>query len=302
MCPAPDLPQASFYLDMNMQFRVVVPNLNYGEFLDACLASIEGQMGVDVRVLIIDGGSIDNSKSISQEYCQRNGWTFLEKEGMGQAASIAYGLSSEHWPDADDEAIYCWLNSDDIFLRSDSLSLVAEQFEKFFDVDVVSLGGYFISGKGRLQAPVTYDYHPLLRGDVFARGGAFLQPATFWSGKVNRSVAIDTAYRYVFDGDYFLRMRGAGFNFYVNPRLHVAGYRLHGSNLSLNVPPKRVAELGDLHRRRLSRPVAGLYLSIVSALLKGLGAIPVIGERLKRTVRSVNNAASYLTRYLIPSI
>lgn len=285
-----------------MQFRVVVPNLNYGKFMDACLASIEGQIGVDVRVLIIDGGSADDSKSIAQNYCHRNAWTFLERKGMGQAASIAYGLTSEHWPEADDDAIYCWLNSDDVFLRSDSLLLVAEHFEKFFNVDVVSLGGYYINGEDRLQAPVTYDYHPLLKGDVFARGGAFLQPATFWTGKVNRNIAIDTAYRYVFDGDYFLRMREAGYNFYVNPRLHVAGYRLHGSNLSLNVPPRRVAELGDLHRRRLSRPTAGLYLSVLSALLKGLGGVPVLGGKLKRVVRAANNAASYLTRYAIPSI
>lgn len=285
-----------------MQFRVVVPNLNYGEYLDACLASIEGQTGVDVRVLIIDGGSTDDSKSISQVYCQRNGWKFLERKGMGQAASIAFGLLEEHWPDAEDDAIYGWLNSDDVFLRSDSLLLVAEHFDKFFDVDVVSLGGYYVNGAGRFQAPVTYDYHPLLRGDVFARGGGFLQPATFWSGLVNRSVAIDTTYRYVFDGDYFLRMRGEGFNFYVNPRLHVAGYRLHGSNLSLNVPPQRVAELGDLHRRQLSRPAAGVYLKVLSAILQGLGAVPWVGERLKRWARSANNTASYLTRYLIPSI
>jgi len=64
-----------------MYFCIVVPNLNYGQFLDACLASIEGQVGVDVGVLIIDGGSTDNSRAIAEEYCQRNNWTFLEKNG-----------------------------------------------------------------------------------------------------------------------------------------------------------------------------------------------------------------------------
>lgn len=65
-----------------MYFCIVVPNLNYGQFLDACLASIEGQVGVDVGVLIIDGGSTDNSRAIAEEYCQRNNWTFLEKKGQ----------------------------------------------------------------------------------------------------------------------------------------------------------------------------------------------------------------------------
>ncbi len=285
-----------------MQFRVVVPNLNYGKFLDACLASIEGQIGVDLRVLIIDGGSIDESKSISLEYCRRNDWTFLERRGMGQAASIAYGLSSENWPDSGDPAVYCWLNSDDVFLRSDSLSTVAELYMRFFDVDVVSLGGYFLGPDGCLQAPVSYDYHPLIRGDVFLRGGAFLQPATFWSAKVNEAILINSNYRYVFDGDYFLRMRNRGYNFYVNPRLHVAGYRLHGSNLSLNIPPKRVAELAEIYRIHLSRPGASLYLTVMAKLLRVCELIPLVGGRLKQLIRAANNAASYFSRYLIPSI
>ncbi len=285
-----------------MHFCVVVPNLNYGQFLDACLASIEGQVGVDVGVLIIDGGSTDNSRSVAEIYCQRNNWTFLEKKGLGQAASIAFGLLKEQWPDAPDDAIYCWLNSDDTFLRMDSLQLVANHFENFFDVDVVSLGGYFLSGDGQLQAPVNYDYHPLIRGDVFARGGAFLQPATFWSSKVNRSIIINASYRYVFDGDYFLRMRREGFNFYVNPRLHISGYRLHGSNLSLNVPPKRVAELAKLYRVQLGRPGASLYLAVIAKVLRFCEFVPVLGEKFKRIIRSANNAASYLTRYLVPSI
>ena len=289
-------------MDLHMYFCVVVPNLNYGQFLDACLASIEAQVGVDVGVLIIDGGSTDDSRTIAEDYCQRNNWTFLEKKGLGQAASIAFGLAKEQWPDAPDDAVYCWLNSDDTFLRSDSLRIVADQFETFFDVDVVSLGGYFLSGDGRLQAPVNYDYHPLIRGDVFLRGGAFLQPATFWNAKVNHAIVINNAYRYVFDGDYFLRMRIEGYNFYVNPRLHVAGYRLHGSNLSLNVPPKRVSELAALYRIRLSRPGASLYLSVMAKLLRACEFVPLVGEKLKRLIRSANNATSYLTRYLIPSI
>ncbi len=285
-----------------MKFCVVVPNLNYGQFLDACLASIAAQVGVDVGVLIIDGGSTDNSRSIAEAYCQRKNWTFLQKKGLGQAASIAYGLSKEQWPDAPDNAIYCWLNSDDVFLRSDTLRIVADHFAKFFDVDIVSLGGYFLSQDGRFQAPVIYDYHPLIRGDVFARGGGFLQPATFWTGRVNRNIKINTSYRYVFDGDYFLRMRQEGYNFYVNPRLHVAGYRLHGSNLSLNVPSKRVAELAALFRIRLSRPLASLYLLLIAKLLRGCELVPLVGGRLKRLVRSANNAVSYFTRYIVPSI
>lgn len=285
-----------------MKFCIVVPNLNYGKFIDACLSSIERQIGVDVEVLIIDGGSTDSSRSIAEKYCERNAWGFVEKVGLGQADSIAYGLLPENWSEENEDTIYGWLNSDDTYLRSDSLRIVAEQFEKFFDIDVVSLGGYFLERDGSPEAPVNYDYHPLIRGNVFARGGGFLQPATFWRSSVNRDIRIDTSFKYVFDGDYFLRMRRSGFNFYVNPRIHIAGYRLHGSNLSLNVPAQRVAELSVLYRNTLLKRGSARYLMFISFLLRMCDFIPVIGGYLKKIIRTVNNTLSYLTRYVVPSI
>lgn len=283
-----------------MRFYIVVPNLNYGQFLRECLQSIEDQEGVELSVYLIDGGSEDESIDIAQEFCQRNGWTLEIRPGLGQAESIRFAL--EQVADVEDPLIVCWLNSDDVFLRSDALRIVADHFEKMKRADIVSLGGYFVDKDGIFDAPVHYDYHPLIRGNVFLRGGAFLQPATFWRNTVNRSVRINTELKYTFDGDYFLRMRQKRFSFYVNPRIHIAGYRLHGENLSLNIPAKRVSELAILYKDVLNRPLSAAYLVALGRILSVVGKAPMIGGVSKSILRTINNGVSYLTRYTVPSI
>ena len=44
---------------------IVVPCYNYGRFLAACVASVLNQSIADLRVLIIDDASTDNSVSVA---------------------------------------------------------------------------------------------------------------------------------------------------------------------------------------------------------------------------------------------
>lgn len=45
---------------------VVIPNYNYGRYLRACVASVTSQCGVDIRIVIIDNASTDDSVAIAQ--------------------------------------------------------------------------------------------------------------------------------------------------------------------------------------------------------------------------------------------
>ncbi len=46
---------------------VAIPNYNYGRYLRQCVESVLNQEGVDLRVLIIDNASTDNSVEIAQD-------------------------------------------------------------------------------------------------------------------------------------------------------------------------------------------------------------------------------------------
>lgn len=51
---------------------VIVPCYNYGRFLTQCVESVLSQEGVEVRVLIIDDASTDNSSSIAKQFCTQD--------------------------------------------------------------------------------------------------------------------------------------------------------------------------------------------------------------------------------------
>lgn len=285
-----------------MIFNIAVPNLNYGRFIGSCLSSIERQKRALVRVVIVDGGSTDNSLEIISDFAQRNRWSVLHLPGQGQAVSIKAGFEHLDIGDGQDDAVFCWLNSDDVFLREDALEIASSHFTSMPQVDILSLGGYYLDADGRLISPVVYDYNPAIRGNVFLRGGAFLQPATFWRRRVFLSISLSERLKYAFDGDFFLRAKKAGFDFYLDQNIRVAGYRIHGTNLSLGVPHRRVSELAHIYREVLDRPLAARYLLVLAFVLRALQRIPFVGRALKTGVRYTNNVISYVSRYLVPSI
>lgn len=46
---------------------VVIPNYNYGHYLLECADSVLSQSGINIRLLIIDNASEDNSASVARD-------------------------------------------------------------------------------------------------------------------------------------------------------------------------------------------------------------------------------------------
>jgi len=68
---------------------VIVPTLNSGRTLERCIASICTQSYVSTEIIVVDGGSSDNSVEISK----RMGCQVYERKGMGMAEATDFGLS-----------------------------------------------------------------------------------------------------------------------------------------------------------------------------------------------------------------
>jgi glycosyltransferase involved in cell wall biosynthesis len=282
-----------------VKFLIVVPNLNYGKFLHKCLLSLESQT-IDIDVVIIDGGSTDDSIDIAKKFCENNtNWMLISRPNLSQAASIKFVFDNFVTNSHD---VLGWLNSDDFLLKTRSLEKVVEIFETISDCEVVTLGGVYVDENGVHLKNINYTYHPWLQGDMFRRGGAFIQPSTFWSAKMEGSKNININLRYTFDAELFLKFRNEKCQFYIDQNEFIAAYRLHGQNLSLNIPSRRILELSSLYRSQLERPYASLYLKLVYNFFLVFDKLGVVGRYIKKIFRIFNNLASYLTVYLIPSI
>lgn len=112
---------------------IVVPCYNYAHFLEDCVASILSQRGVEVRVLIIDDASPDQTQEVGQNLAASDPRvTYLRNaQNLGLIGTANRGLMD--WAEAD----YVLLLSADDLLTPNSLARATAIMEAHADVHMV---------------------------------------------------------------------------------------------------------------------------------------------------------------------
>ena len=130
-----------------------------------------------------------------------------------------------------------------------------------------------------------------------------LQPGTFWKSEISKKYSFNDSLVYVFDQDFFHRV----YSEYSWLALSdpVAGYRLHGSNKSLGIKPKRVAELIHIERKFNKRNyIRAPYLYLIYLILVAAQYVltPKLYKIFSLFVYYLVNSISFLFVYRLPSI
>ncbi len=87
---------------------VVIANYNYGRFLEAAILSVISQgMGEKIELIVVDGGSSDNSVDVIRKYTGEIAWWVSEKD-KGQSNAFNKGFSHANG------RYLTWLNADDL--------------------------------------------------------------------------------------------------------------------------------------------------------------------------------------------
>src|SRR5262245_30019258 len=102
------------------RISVVVPSYNQGHFLGEALASLFGQGYPDLEVVVMDGGSADDSVAVIRRYADRLAYWQSRRDG-GQSAAINAGMARCTGD------LVAWLNADDYYWR-DALWVVGRAF------------------------------------------------------------------------------------------------------------------------------------------------------------------------------
>jgi glycosyltransferase involved in cell wall biosynthesis len=183
------------------RISVVMPSFNQGRFIEESLQSIFDQNYPSLELIIMDGGSTDNTNAILEKYAHRFAYWTSEPDG-GQTQALRNGFAR-----ATGE-IECWLNSDDL-LEPGVLFEVANYFAKHPEADAVFGDATWISDKGeslRVQREMpfnrfiwiyTYDYIPGM--------------SMFWRRSLYEKVGgLDTNFRLAMDADLFIRFADVG--------------------------------------------------------------------------------------------
>lgn len=113
--------------DFLISFSIVIVNYNTGKYLEDAIKSIINQDYPKLQLIIIDGGSTDNSIEIIKNYENYIDYWISEKD-KGQSDAFNKGFSK-----AKNEWLF-WLNADD-FLLKDSLHKLNKRICKALQKD-----------------------------------------------------------------------------------------------------------------------------------------------------------------------
>lgn len=222
---------------------VVVPSFNQGQYLEETILSVIGQRYPNLELIVIDGGSTDNSLEIINKYSEHiSYWHSRRDQGQGDAVNQGMGISSGD--------VVCWLNSDDMYLPGTLLD-IGSRFHRCTDGCHLIYGGAIEFGSDGGRPYGTGHPSETFNGSKLTYWDFVIQPSAFWTRNLWREVGnIDVTYRYVLDWDWFLRASKFTSFEYV-PRFYSL-YRFH---------PTHKTSIGGEERRKEIMKVVIKYSS-----------------------------------------
>jgi len=240
-------------------FSIVVPTLNQGQYIGQTLASIAGQRWPRVEIIVIDGGSTDNTKEVVEQF--RDVVThFVSEPDRGQADAINKGFRLAQGD------ILAWLNSDDMYFPG-ALAKVARRLNDPAAPALVYGGCLaFWEGQARAQSWLPRE----VTDEKLRTTACVYQPSAFWTRALwERTGEVNLDYHFVLDWDWFLRASRLG-EFLLLPDL-LSLYRFHAGHKTSGGHSRRTEEIVALVEREAG-PEWGAAFRDVAAQLDGFTA------------------------------
>lgn len=189
---------------MNPLLSIIIVNYNYGRFLEAAIRSVVEQDGFgNCELIVVDGGSNDNSVGIIKKFSDRIAWWVSEKD-KGQSDAFNKGFAHAKGK------YLTWLNADDI-MPDGCLKKIVRELERHPDCEWFAGNLYRFTEDGRVvECAWGPNYLPKWlqsRGQPVAVYG----PSTFFTKELFGRVGGMKLYQnFMMDTDLWMRFIVAG--------------------------------------------------------------------------------------------
>jgi glycosyltransferase involved in cell wall biosynthesis len=207
-----------------MKVSFVIPSFNQGKFIERTLNSIFFQtyfLREKFEVLVIDGGSTDNTIEILKKYSHKINW--VSGKDNGQADAINKGIKKAKGD------IIGWINSDDTYAAG-SINYIIDFFNKNPKINILYGMANHVDENDRF-----IDQYPteIFSGENLLKRCFICQPALFFRKKLcNKFGFLDEKLNYCMDYEFWLRLS------LVNEKFHyvkaiLANSRMYSDNKTL---------------------------------------------------------------------
>lgn len=204
------------------EVSVVTPSYNQGSFIRDTIESVRRQSYDAVEHIVVDGGSTDETLDVLREYDHLE-WVSESDDGQADAINKGVEMASG--------SIVTWLNSDDIYLHTDTIETVVEGFEDGSDA---VYGDIAVMSEDEtiwyVFCPPAFDHEKLRAGRISMPP----QPSTFFDAELFADSPLDVSLEFVFDYEFWLRKGNEATTAYVDHP--IAGFRHHGESKTISTP------------------------------------------------------------------
>jgi len=230
------------------KISIIIPNFNYGHFLEKAIRSVLLQGYPSLELIIIDNGSTDDSLEIIKKYehwltC----WKIRSHWGQSRVINDGFGLGMGE--------IVNWLCSDD-YLLPGALRTIGRRFQSL-DIDVlvgrcrrVYLNGRRKSWIGRptlaavKRIPVNH---------------AFSQSACFYRRKLlDRPKPLDESYHYAMDLELWSYFKSKGVRWKVIEDV-LSVYQIHDENKTTTGKEEITREFERIYQKYVNEKIPLTY-------------------------------------------
>jgi glycosyltransferase involved in cell wall biosynthesis len=233
-----------------MRLSFVVPTRNQARFLRQCLDCCVAQKIDDSEIVVVDGASTDETKTVLSSYDDRVRWT--SEADSGQSEAINKGVRAARGE------LIAWINSDDYYASNDAVGDLLAAFDRDPALDIVYGDGLRVDVAGRslgrytsrsITSPTQIVVHP----------ASFVQqPSLIFRRQLFLDVGgLDESLHYAMDYDLWTRLFAAARATCYVP-LPISCARYHADAKSIHAMGAQIRELVVIKHRAARRLGLGL--------------------------------------------
>ena len=209
---------------MKVQFSIIIPSLNSSFFLKQCLESIINQTYNNYEIIVIDGGSNDETVQLLKDYGPKVKWISESDNGQADAINKGISMSSGNW--------ITWQNCDDYYTNKEALSLFAKAINSNPSKKLFVANINLVNIEGNILRHVKY-INPYFYSLLY-EGMTLTNQACFWNVELNKKLGLLENLKINFDYEWFLRILKNFPECGIHLNYTIGSFRLHKKQKTQN--------------------------------------------------------------------